>query len=80
MLVKRLAVFWWGGGGEKKAGPATSVLWALIVMKTCTNRTQLYFLLGTSESSVCISWIYIDTSDSLFSEEAKIHESKAYCV
>lgn len=80
MLVKRLAVFWLGGGGEKKAGPATSVLWALIVMKTCINRTQLYFLLGTSESSVCISRIYIDTSDSLFSEEAKIHESKAYCV
>ena len=79
-MVKRLAVLWWGGDGEKKAGPATSVLWALIVMETCTNRTQLYFLLETSESSLCISWIYIDTSDSLFSEEAKIHESKAYCV
>ena len=80
MLVKRLAVLWWGGDGEKKAGPATSVLWALIVMETCTNRTQLYFLLETSESSLCISWIYIDTSDSLFSEVAKIHDSKAYCV
>ena len=80
MLVKRLAVLWWGRGGEQKAGPATSVLWALIVMKTCTNRTQLYFLLGTSESSLCISWIYIDTSDSSFSEEAKIYESKDYCV
>lgn len=66
----------------KKAGPATSVLAkALIVMKTCMNRTQLYFPLETSRKFIMYLMDILIQVTVYSPEEAKIHESRSLlCV